>query len=101
MNTADQHISRLDPARVAEVSLEQALLDFEVANARVLDLTQRLTELTSELLTTKQQLEATRMAASQAQTELALVQQENHSIKASLAFRGLRLVGDARARLRH
>ena len=36
--------------RVDRLSLEQALLDFEVANARVLDLTHRLTELNQELL---------------------------------------------------
>jgi hypothetical protein len=35
---------------VDRISLEQALKDFEVANARVLDLTHRLTELNQELL---------------------------------------------------
>ena len=35
---------------VDRVSLVQALKDFEVANARVLDLTHRLTELNQELL---------------------------------------------------
>jgi hypothetical protein len=35
---------------VDRLSLEQALKDFEVANARVLDLTHRLTELNQELL---------------------------------------------------
>jgi hypothetical protein len=32
------------------ISLEQALIDFEVANARVIDLTSRLTSLSRELL---------------------------------------------------
>jgi hypothetical protein len=35
---------------VDRLSLEQALKDFEVANARTLDLTHRLTELNQELL---------------------------------------------------
>lgn len=35
---------------VGRLSLEQALKDFEIANARVLDLTHRLTELNQELL---------------------------------------------------
>jgi len=37
-------------ATVDRLSLEQALKDFEVANARTLDLTHRLTELNQELL---------------------------------------------------
>jgi len=39
-----------------EISLEQALIDFEVANARVVDLTGRLTSLSKELLQTKTEL---------------------------------------------
>ena len=93
--------SRLDHGRLSEINLEQALLDFEVANARVLDLTQRLTSITSELLATRQQLESSRMSASQAQAELDAVRDENQLIKASLAYRGLRLVGDMRARILH
>jgi hypothetical protein len=37
------------PVRLDQISLEQALLDFEVANARVVDLTKRLVEATDEL----------------------------------------------------
>jgi hypothetical protein len=33
-----------DPSRLDQISLTQALKDFETANARVLDLTQRLVE---------------------------------------------------------
>lgn len=91
--------SRLDQTRVSEINLEQALLDFEVANARVLDLTQRLTSITSELLATRQELESCRMTASQLQAELNAVREEDHLIKTSLAYRGLRLIGDVRARI--
>ena len=99
-HTENEVARRVDPGRVAQVSLEQALLDFEVANARVLDLTRRLTELTSELLETRRQLDTARLDATDRRAELAEVQAENQLVKASLAYRGLRLVGDVRARLR-
>ncbi|MDA8044573.1 MAG: hypothetical protein M0Z30_04935 [Actinomycetota bacterium] len=100
MNKEDRVTGRLDSTRIAEINLEQALLDFEVANARVLDLTQRLTELNAELLNTRQQLESVRLSSSQAQTELAVATEENRQIKSSLAYRGLRFMGDARARMK-
>ena len=49
-------------ARVDALSLEQALLDFEVANARVVDLTHRLTELNRELLDLRSEHERLRIA---------------------------------------
>jgi hypothetical protein len=102
MSDIDEAIAgRLNPARISEINLEQALLDFEVANARVLDLTRRLTELTNELLTTRQQLAESRLHASQTRTELALVQEDSRLIKTSLAYRGLRLIGDVRGRIGH
>ena len=94
--TTDTDPSRpagLDPERIAEVSLEQALLDFEVANARVLDLTRRLTELTNELLTVRQQFEAMRIAANQAQ-------EENRWMKSSFTWRAVQLLGELRGSLR-
>jgi hypothetical protein len=48
--------------RVDSLSLEQALIDFEVANARVLDLTHRLTELNRELLDLRSEHERLRIA---------------------------------------
>lgn len=62
------------------VSLEQALLDFEVANARVVDLTARLTTLSKELL--------------QAKTELATIKLKGGAPVATAAFRALN-IGDA------
>lgn len=41
---------------VGTVNLEQALIDVEIANARVMDLTARLSEVTAELARTKQRL---------------------------------------------
>jgi hypothetical protein len=40
----DDSTARLDPRTLDTLNLEQALKDFEVANARVLDLTQRLVD---------------------------------------------------------
>jgi hypothetical protein len=51
--------------RVDRLSLEQALVDFEVANARVLDLTHRLTELNRELLDLRSEHEKLRIAHNQ------------------------------------
>ncbi|WP_369140007.1 hypothetical protein [Modestobacter versicolor] len=48
--------------RVDGLSLEQALIDFEVANARVVDLTHRLTDLNRELLELRSEHERLRIA---------------------------------------
>ena len=50
---------------VDRLSLIQALKDFEVANARVLDLTHRLTELNQELLELRSEHERLRIAHNQ------------------------------------
>ncbi|AJQ84746.1 MULTISPECIES: hypothetical protein [Xanthomonas] len=46
-----------------QISLEQALIDFEVANARVMDLTSRLTSMSRELIQTRSELERLRIGA--------------------------------------
>lgn len=61
------------------ISLEQALIDFEVANARVIDLTARLTSLSRELL--------------QARTELATVKLRGAAPVGSVAYKAIN-VGD-------
>jgi hypothetical protein len=48
------------PSRLDQISLEQALLDFEVANARVVDLTKRLVEATDELVRLRHETELLR-----------------------------------------
>lgn len=63
---------------IDRISLEQALIDFEIANARVIDLTERLTNMSREL-----------NEARQAQHTLAELQQ-------SRAFRIVRLLGRVR-----
>lgn len=99
--------AELDTNRLTERNLERALLDFELANARVLDLTQRLVALTSELAATREQLETTRMRISHLEADIsqltggqAALEAENTTIKSSLAYRTFRILGDTRARLR-
>jgi hypothetical protein len=49
---------------IDRLSLEQALLDVEVANARVIDLTERLTTATAELRALRQQVSSVAVAPS-------------------------------------
>jgi len=105
--TEEASLPRFDPSQMLERNLERALLDFELANARVLDLTQRLISLTSELVSTREHLEEARLRISRMEAERSQVEAEksaavfeNSQIKSSLAYRGLRVMGDARAHLR-
>ena len=63
-----------------QLSLEQALLDFEVANARVLDLTQRLVELANVNNGQRAEIEHLRL-------ELAALRSVHEQMKSSAAFR--------------
>ena len=53
--------SKKNPADLADLSLQQALEDFEVANARVLDLTRRLLESEQQRKTVENELEQLRL----------------------------------------
>ncbi|MEO5834483.1 MAG: hypothetical protein ABIR83_14075 [Nakamurella sp.] len=81
-------------AAMDTVNLTQALIDFEVANARVMDLTARLTQLSQDLLATRSELGLTKLRVAElepAAAELAV-------IKGSAAYRAVRKLGDLRAR---
>jgi hypothetical protein len=82
-------------ADLDDISLAQALLDVDVANARVIDLTKRLTSLTKELRKTTSELQKAKLRNRRIAAELA-------QIKGSRAFRSAstaqRLVGAARSR---
>jgi chromosome segregation ATPase len=62
------------------LSLEQALIDFERANARIIDLTQRLLEASDEIIELKEKLRVAR-------DELEALHYENDTIKASRPFK--------------
>jgi predicted nucleic acid-binding Zn-ribbon protein len=83
-------------ADLDEISLTQALLDVDVANARVIDLTKRLTALTKELRKTTNDLQKAKLRNRKIAAEL-------DEIKGSRAFRSAstahRVLGAARSRL--
>ena len=76
-------------AEIDRLSLEQALRDFEVANARVIDLTQRLVAQTAETKRLRHEVETLRI-------EHGAVAARLNEILASRAYRIGLLIGRAR-----
>lgn len=74
------------------LSLKQTLRDLEIANARVIDLTQRLVDLSREVSSLREQLVSTQEALVEARNE-------NAAIRASATFRLSELVRKVTARL--
>jgi hypothetical protein len=87
-------------AQLAGVALEQALRDFEVANARVTDLTQRLIEANDQLIELKAKAAALESDNVSLREENEAVRVENDTIKASLAFKLLLVLRGARDALK-
>ncbi|MEI2766043.1 MAG: hypothetical protein V9F82_10205 [Dermatophilaceae bacterium] len=81
------------PADLDALSLTQALVDFEVANARVVDLTRRLTKLTEEQVRLRTENQQLHLRLGAAEAELS-------RIKGNVPFRVLHLANAARRRLR-
>ena len=83
-------------ADLDDISLAQALLDVDVANARVIDLTKRLTTLTKELRQSSNDLQKAKLRNRKIAAEL-------DEIKGSRAYRSARaaqrVLGAARSRL--
>ena len=75
------------------LSLEQSLRDFEIANARVIDLTRRLVDLSNEAVALREQLVSTQAALVDARLE-------NEAIRASATFKVGRILRAIRARVR-
>jgi hypothetical protein len=75
------------------LSVEQALRDFEIANARTIDLTQRLADLSTEVRVLRERLVSSQEA-------LAASQAENRAIRGSTTFRLTELTTKIRTRLR-
>ncbi|NMM25006.1 MAG: hypothetical protein HHJ11_16250 [Phycicoccus sp.] len=87
------------PEDFDRLNLEQALIDFEIANARVVDLASRVTALSSELLRLRSEVGDTRLELAQARAESDVLRAQDNDMRASLAYRTARMLGDARARL--
>lgn len=83
-------------ATMDAVNLERALVDFEIANARVIDLTTRLTQLGQDLLATRSELGLAKLRIA----ELELLAAELATMKTSMAYRVVRKLGDTRAGVR-
>jgi outer membrane murein-binding lipoprotein Lpp len=83
----------LNSAELDGINLTQALIDVEIANARVIDLTRRLTEF-------NKQLGQARHAAEVAQIELAQANARLHTIHQSRTFRALQNINAARRLLK-
>ena len=74
------------------VSLEQALRDFEIANARAIDLTQRLVDLSKEV-------ESLRRRVVDAQVEAAAARAEVAALRSSTTYRLVELSTKIRRKL--
>jgi hypothetical protein len=83
-------------AALDAVNLERALIDFEIANARVIDLTARLTEFSRDLLATRSELGVAKLRLA----ELELQAAELAELKSSRAYRTARALGNAKASVR-
>jgi hypothetical protein len=93
-------VSALEVEELDRLNLEQALIDFEIANARVVDLTGRVTGLSSELLRLRTEVGDVRLQLAQARAEAEVLRAESAEIKRSLAYRAARKLGDGRAAMR-
>jgi len=79
-----------------QLSLSQTLLDFEVANARVIDLTRRLTAMNKELVKTTTALQKAQLRNRQLTSELKAIKESRAFRSAQVATRVARA---ARSRL--
>lgn len=74
------------------ISLAQALIDVEVANARVIDLTRRLTEQNRQLAVVRHEVESLRLHHADAAAQLAALTSSNTYRVVHLANRARRLL---------
>jgi hypothetical protein len=112
VETTDVQASRLpsvSSADIDRVNLRQALLDFELANVRVVDLTSRLTTLHQQLLTAQHDLSVLRIAQGDhnaavrdlmagrefAEYERNVARAELHAVRVSRSYRIGRLITKA------
>ena len=78
---------------IDHVSLEQALRDFDVANARVIDLTRRLIASEHQVVTLQREID-------EAAATLRELQTVHHAMRTSAAFRIATRIWDMRNALR-
>lgn len=92
-----------DAVEIDRISLAQALQDFEVANARVMDLTSRLTASHQELVAARSELEKLKLRNRVLRTHNRRLRRDLKKLEESRAVRSAvtasRLVSTARKRI--
>jgi hypothetical protein len=92
------------PSLLDQISLEAALLDFEVANARVVDLTKRLVEATDDLIRMQHETEVQRLASGGVRREAEALRRETDllrlEVEAARGSRAYRLAREAHGLIR-
>lgn len=86
------------PVSVESINLEQALIDFEIANARVVDLTGRVTTMSAELMQVRSETTDLRLRLRREELAHQQLAAEYNAVRATLSFRILRLLGRLSAR---
>lgn len=79
--------------RLDRLNLTQALLDFEVANARVLDLTARLVESNKRVVGLQAEADAMRGALDGARADIAELQRRLAEVEASTTYKAAQKLG--------
>lgn len=92
---ADELTRRLD-----RINLTQALLDFEIANARVLDLTSRVVDANKRVLKLQAQADESRAALDGAHAGVVELERRLAEVEGSTSYRAARKLGSLRSLLR-
>ena len=79
--------------RLDRLNLTQALLDFEIANARVLDLTARLVDSNKRVLTLQAEADTSRAALDGARVDITELQRRIAEVEASTTYRTAQKLG--------
>ena len=86
--------------RLDRINLTQALLDFEIANARVLDLTSRVVDSNKRVLKLQAEADASRLALDGARADIAELQRRIVEVEESTTYRAAQKLGSLRRLLR-
>jgi hypothetical protein len=100
MDDRDDEIDLGADPSIDRENLAQALKDFEVANRRVIDLTQRLTSVHRDLLEARSETQFMRIELQRTRAELDQVRADLVGLQSSNSFRVARALAHARSLLR-
>ncbi len=86
--------------RLDRLNLTQALLDFEIANARVLDLTSRVVDSNKRVLKLQAEADSARQALDGARADIAELQRRIADVEDSTTYKAAQKLGSVRRLLR-